>query len=296
MTVILILGPETFVGGEVPCSSGTHGPHAACELGHVVQLRSEEAPASRRELLGLARGQEPVDRRCPRGALEAVPDEHPVDVLRALLRAADQGHVIAHHHRDHAGEQRVVGAAEDEGVHTGCDQRIQVLVRRRLQLRPAGDAFLDELHEPRTGLRRQGDVGCRREGVLVGERVGSCAGADDADSAAPGGGNRPAGGGQDHLDHGDVVPLAGVTEHRGAGRVAGDHECLHALVDEVVEALEGVLADLGDRLGAIGLPGGVAEVDHCLVGQLVHDGTSDGEPTEARVENPDRRVSHSRQG
>ena len=152
---------------------------------------------------------------------------------------------------------------------------------------------LDELHEPRAGLGRQGDVGCRRERVLVGQRVGRRAGADDADAAAAGGGDGPAGGGQDHLDHGYVVPLAGVAEHRGAGRVAGDDEGLDALVDEVVEALEGVLADLGDRLGAVGLARGVAEVDHCLVGQLVHHGPGDGEPTEARVEDPDRRVSHN---
>ena len=66
--------------------------------------------------------------------------------------------------------------------------------------------------------------------------------------------------------------------------------------DEVVEALEGVLTDLADRLGAVGLACGVAEVDHCLVGQLVHDGTGDGQSAEARVEDPDRRIIHNPTG
>jgi hypothetical protein len=55
---------------------------------------------------------------------------------------------------------------------------------------------------------------------------------------------------------------------------------LHALVDEVVEALEGVLADLADRLGAVGLASGVAEVEHRLVRQLVEHRPGHGEPAE----------------
>ena len=51
--------------------------------------------------------------------------------------------------------------------------------------------------------------------------------------------------------------------------------------DEVVEALEGVLADLADRQRAVGLAGGVAEVEHRLVRQLVQHGTGHGESTEA---------------
>ena len=84
-----------------------------------------------------------------------------------------------------------------------------------------------------------------------------------------------------------VVPLAGVAEHRRAGGVARDHQGLDALLHEVVEALEGVLAHLADRLGAVGLPGGVTDVDDRLVRQLVDDGAGHGEATEARVEDSD---------
>ena len=169
-------------------------------------------------------------------------------------------------------------------------------MRDGLELGSAGDALLDEVDEARAHLGGQDDLGSRGEGVLVGEGLGGRVRADHADPTAVGGSDRAAGGGQDHLDHRYVVPLPGVAQHRGAGGVAGDDEHLDALVDEVVEALEGVLTDLGYRLGAVGLARGVAEVDHCLVGQLVHHGPGDGESAEARVEDPDRRVSHSAQG
>ena len=117
-------------------------------------------------------------------------------------------------------------------------------------------------------------------------------GADDADAAVAGGADGAPGGRDDHLDDRHVVALAGVAQHRGAGGVAGDDEHLDALVDEVVEAVQGVLADLGDRLGAVRLAGGVAEVEHRLVRQLVEDGAGDGQAAEAGVEDADGCVRH----
>ena len=130
-------------------------------------------------------------------------------------------------------------------------------------------------------------MGRGREGVVVGHRLGGGAGADHADPAGARGGDRAPGRGQDHLDHGYVVPLPGVAQHGGRGGVARDDQRLDAAVDQVVEALEGVLADLRDRLGAVGLAGGVAEVDDRLVRQLVDHGPGHGEPTEAGVEDAD---------
>ncbi len=136
---------------------------------------------------------------------------------------------------------------------------------------------------------------CRGEGVVVGERLGGRAGADHADPAGGAGGDRAPGGREDHLDHGHVVAFPRIAQHRGTGGVAGDHQRLDPLVDEVVEALEGVLADLTDRLGTVGLTRGVAEVHDRLVGQLVDHGPGDGQTTEARVEDPDRRIRHTEQ-
>ena len=52
----------------------------------------------------------------PPAAHQVGTDEQLVDVLGALLGAADQGDAVADDVGDHAGEQRVVGAAEDQGV------------------------------------------------------------------------------------------------------------------------------------------------------------------------------------
>src|SRR4029079_13315257 len=131
---------------------------------------------------------------------------------------------VAHHVGDDAGQQRVVGAAEDQGVHVGPDQRGEALVGGGQQVVATGHSGLDEVDEARTGLRGQGDVGRRGERVVVRQGLGGGAGADDADPSVVSGGDGTARGRQDHLDHRYVVPLAGVTEHGGAGRVAGDHQ------------------------------------------------------------------------
>ena len=99
--------------------------------------------------------------------------------------------------------------------------------------------------------------------------------------AKPSGAGGASGGGQDDLDDWDVVALAGVAEHGGAGGVAGDDEQLDALGDEVVEALEGELAHRGQRLRAVGLAGGVAQVQHGLVRELVDHGARHRQAAEA---------------
>ena len=236
----------------------------------------------------------------PAVAHQVAADEQLVDVLGALLRAADQRDVVTDDVGDDAGEQRVVRAAEDQGVDPGRDQRVEVVVGDREQLVAAGDAVLDEVDEPGAGAGRERDLRGGGERVVVGERLGGGPRADHADPAVAGGRDRASGRGEDHLDDGHVVPLACVAEHRRAGGVAGDDERLDALVDEVVEALEGVLAHLADRLGAVGLAGGVTEVDDRLVGQLVDHRSGHGQPTEPRVEDADRRVGgrsgHKRTG
>ena len=206
-----------------------------------IEAKSSGVPVVRKSYAGLAVGPHQAGGR-----------QHLPDVLRALLGARHQRHLVAHHQRDHAGEQRVVGAAEHQGVDAGLDQRVEVVVGDREQLVAAGDAGLDVVDEVGACPGQQVDVGGGGEGVLVGHRLGGRAGADDADPAVAGRGDRPPGRRQDHLDDRDVVALPGVAQHRGAGGVAGDDQRLDAALDEVVEALEGVLAHLGDPLGPYG--------------------------------------------
>ena len=76
--------------------------------------------------------------------------------------------LLPHDQGDDAGEQRVVGAAQDQGVHTGVLERLQVLLGGGQQLRPGGDPCLDELHEPRAGHGEDLELGGGGEGVLIG--------------------------------------------------------------------------------------------------------------------------------
>src|SRR5262249_40965949 len=164
------------------------------------------------ELLGRT-GREEVVRRVALGSGQVAADQQLVDVLRGLLGTAHQGHLVAHDVGDDTGEQRVVRAAQDQGVDAPGGERVEVLVGHGDQLVSAGHARFDEVDEARASAGGEGDVGGGGEGVVVGQRLGRGVGADDADVTVPGGSDRAPGGRQDHLDDGYGVPLAGVAEH-----------------------------------------------------------------------------------
>ena len=105
-----------------------------------------------------------------------------------------------------------------------------------------------------------------------------------ADPVVAGHPHRPAHGGLDDLDHRHAVPLAGVAQHRGARRVAGDDQHLHTVVHEVIHDVEGVLAHLRQGPGTVRSAGGVADVHDGLVRQLVEHCAGDGQPADAGVE------------
>ena len=117
-------------------------------------------PRKREPIAAKSAGLPVVTKRCwgagrSSGRSRPALGQYAVDVLGALLRAADEGDVVTHHVRDDAGQQRVVGAAEDQGVDAGLDQRVEVLVGGGQQLRTRRHAGLDEVHETRAGLGQQ---------------------------------------------------------------------------------------------------------------------------------------------
>src|SRR5690606_101824 len=139
-------------------------------------------------------------------------------------------------------------AAQHQGVDPGLPERIEVLVGGGEQLGPAGDPALDELDEARAGAGVEAHAWSGGERVVVRQGRGGGPGADDPDDPAAGGRRGPAGGREDHLDDGDVVALARVPKNRGAGGITCDHQDLDAELDQVVQALQRVLADISDHL------------------------------------------------
>ena len=74
-----------------------------------------------------------------------------VCVLGALFCAGNQAYRITKHIGDHAGEQWVVRATQDQRVDAGNPQRVEVAPCAGEEFRAARDSRLDEANEPRAG-------------------------------------------------------------------------------------------------------------------------------------------------
>ncbi|MPM99643.1 hypothetical protein SDC9_146835 [bioreactor metagenome] len=71
----------------------------------------------------------------------------------ALVRAADQDHLVAHDETDHTRQQRIVRAAEDQRVDLLVLQRLEIAAGDGHQRIAGGDPCFDEGHELRADLR-----------------------------------------------------------------------------------------------------------------------------------------------
>ncbi len=78
-----------------------------------------------------------------------------VDVLGGLGVAGDERDIRSHDVADRALEERIVRAAEHEGVDAGVPERREVVLGHGEELGRIGDAGLHEVDEPRAGLRRR---------------------------------------------------------------------------------------------------------------------------------------------
>ena len=188
----------------------------------------------------------PVDsKRCTGGVVAARSspwrDERAVDVGGGLLGAGHQPHLRTHHVLDRRRHQRVVRAAEHEGVDVRLDERREVLLRRprTARARSSSPASTNSTNRGQAVVNRSSPDAAANASSYARDRMVPV-GADDADPTVAGRAHRRAHGRLDHLDHRDAVldrvALARIPEHRRRRRVAGDDEGLHALPDQVVHA------------------------------------------------------------
>ena len=235
--------------------------------------------------------------RSLRPAQKVLAGQRPVDVLGGLVRGGHQGHIPPHDVGDRPHQQRVVGAAEDEGVHAGGLDGGQVLLGDVEHLGAGGHPPLGQLDEARARLRDELDAGNGLEGVVVGTRVDRPTGGDQPHLAVAGHSGRGTCRRVDDLDDRNSpsqgVALPRIVQDGRRGGVAGDDEQLDPSVHELVHDAQSQRPDLGDVPGTIGTVGGVPDVEHLLMGQLVEDRTGDGEATDPRVEHPDRSIIHT---
>ena len=138
----------------------------------VVELGSEEAAAEVAERLHVATGQEAVAARRPSWAGAAGRAHRAARRAEGgLVGGADQRDVGAHDVADHAAEERIVGAAEQQGVDVGRHHRGEEALGEHGHLVAAGLAAFDELDEAGARCAGEGDLAAGDHGgVLDGVR------------------------------------------------------------------------------------------------------------------------------
>ena len=129
-----------------------------------------------------------------------------------------------------------------------------------LEFSTAGDARLDKLHKARAGLLNNRDLRSGSKRIDIGTTGDRGLSSDDSHPTDTGDTSGPANSWLDHLDHRYVIPLTRIAEHRRTGRVAGDHQELDALIDEMIHHIEGERPHLGNRTRTIWPTCGVPNV------------------------------------
>ena len=181
-------------------------------------------------------------------------------------------------------EQRVVGAAEHDGVQvsTGGAQFQEVV---------AGDLFGDRVIQPPLlgqGHQQGGRLAEHRDGrvqavygLVVGARLDGALGAEDAYLLGPGRlhGYPGAGLHHPHARHGHLL-LQGI-KGMSRRRVAGHQQVLDALIQQEAGDLERIADDRIARLCPVRDAGGVTQIDQVLPGQSRSQGPHHGQPTQA---------------
>ena len=134
--------------GAVAAKDGDGQAHPrGSPRGHLVDLGTEQRAAEPAEGVGVA-GRDPGV-GAGRGGIstEVGPRQGGSQLECRLVRGADQDDLTTDHIADGASQERVVGAAEQEGVHLGFPDGRQQPFGQDVHLVGVGLASFDELHE-----------------------------------------------------------------------------------------------------------------------------------------------------
>ena len=156
---------------------------------------------------------------------------------------------------------------------------------------------LDVLDEKRAGLLEDSKTRNCSKSVDIGFRLDSCLSSNDADFAIVCCNDSSARGGGHNFDDGNAlaypVAFAGIRKRSSGRSIAGNNQSLRPGLDEAIKAPQRQLANFSDRTRAIGSVSRVPQVDDVFIWKLIDDGTRNRQPTQARVENTNRRVIHT---
>ena len=231
---------------------------------------------------------------------QAALGEHLFQMVGGGLGRIHQRHALAHELADHGLEQRVVGAAQNQGVHTGFTHLGQVLSDH--QLRHLLSALLAVVHV--TGLHQRheqragpgGDLHPRHQltqQLFVAAGADGGSGADHADAAVAGSKGCLPGSSIHHAQIGHRQ-LCRFCSRVGTGHgAAGRHDALYIFRKQECHVLTGILQDGLRAAAAIGHAAGIAKIDDLLVGQALAQLPHTGQAAKAAVEYADPAVIHA---
>ena len=206
------------------------------------------------------------------------------------LAGIDQGDIAAHEIADHLFQQRIVGAAQDQGVDPGILYLLQILGDDEL-----GDgvavvhiAVFHQRHEHGAGA---GDDLRLRLHVLDDRRVGTAAHrgrrADDAHLAVAGGIHRRTGRGTHHAGK-RHRQTGGFLGRVGGGHcAAGSNNELYIVGKQKADVLPGILADDLPPAGAVGHAAGITKINDVLAGQHAAQLAHGGQAAQTAVKHSD---------
>src|SRR5438105_2093097 len=275
-------------------SCGRRAQRVPADVRDLGGRELEEPGPHRPERGRVAGGEEAVRALAGRVVLDPLPGQRLSDLARRLLGAEDEGDAAAEDPLEDRPDERVVRAAEDDGVDAGRLQRVRVLPHRVGRLRGEGIVALDQRHEPRAGDRDEVDAGVERvHELVVAPRRDRRLRRHEPDAPIA----RRLDGRvrlrRDHADDRHAELLLELRERGRGGGVAGDENELHALGLEEAADLEREATDLRERPRPVGQPRVVAEVDEVLVAHRHEALVQDGEPAHPRVEDAHRPRIHA---
>ena len=232
----------------------------------------------------------------PGVVLDRLAGERLRHLARRLVGGEDERDVAAEDALQDRPDQRVVRAAEHDGVDLCLLQRRGGLAHRGDGRLAEGVVALDQRHELGAGDGDDGDAGIERpDQRLVAAAGDGRLGREQADATVARGAHGGVRLGLDHAEHRHRQRPLQVGQRRGGRRVAGSDDELDALALEVAGDLAREAADLVERPRAVRQAGAVAEVDEVLVRHRDQALVKDGEPTGTGVEHADRAGIHARE-
>ncbi len=188
-------------------------------------------------------------------------------------------------------------AGQQQRVDPPLHHRVEVRVQRRAGGGVVQPILLDQRHQQWRGHRMDDQAGAAlRERMLVRMGTDSAAGGDQPHALRLRLGQHRIHPGLDHADDGQAILRPEFRQRVSRGRIAGDDDRLHPMIEQEAHILIGELPDRLRAFRAIGQAGRISEINDIFRGQKLLCRPNNRQPPYTRIEKAQRRVAHAGKG